>query len=104
MRSTLPSRIVGCPSISPVIQPDASRVSCTASSSSTPSACAIGRVMNSLVAVTITIWSPASRCAWISARAAGWIAGVMTSVMNCACARFAASAPRARTASVAKRT
>ncbi|MNT74258.1 hypothetical protein D3C72_2130650 [compost metagenome] len=104
MRVTLPARMVGTPVISPVIQPEASRSRLTASKCSTPNALAIGRVTNSLVAVTMTMVSPASRCCCSNARAAGWIWGSITSRMNTACAASAASRPSLRMASVAKRT
>jgi len=92
------------PSISPVNQPWASRASEVATSSCTPKASAMGRVTNSLVAEVMTTVSPASRWPCTSCRAAGVMAGRITSSMKRAWAAAAASGPRCTTAAVAKRT
>lgn len=64
----------------------------------------MGRVTNSLVAVTMMIWSPACWCVRSSSSAWGRMAGVITSRMKRSCASAACCAPRAQKASVAKRT
>src|SRR5205085_2445409 len=69
-----------------------------------PRCVAMGTTTNSLVAVTMATRSPARWWLRTNSRACSWMTGTMTSRMNCSCARAPSSAPRRRTASVAKRT
>ena len=92
------------PSILPVGRPAPSRSRRVAISASMPKAAAIGRVMKSLVEVTIASRSPRARCASTSAVAAGRIAGAITSRMKRAWASASCAGLRSRSGAAAKAT